>query len=80
MLRIVSKKTWRTCDFPVWERVKHIVPVYNAHPSYKIKNLGKKTAHYATLNTVKTIHRGKNQLVFFQALVLPSFNDNSFLK
>jgi hypothetical protein len=23
---------------------------------------------------VKTIHRGKNQLVFFQALVLPSFN------
>jgi len=21
--------------------VKHIVPVYNAHPSYKIKNLGK---------------------------------------
>ena len=28
-------------DFPVWERVKHIVPVYNAHPSYKIKNLGK---------------------------------------
>jgi hypothetical protein len=25
---------------------------------------------------LKTIHRGKNQLVFFQALVLPSFNDN----
>jgi hypothetical protein len=21
--------------------VKHIVPVYNVHPSYKIKNLGK---------------------------------------
>ena len=41
MLTIVNKKTWRTCDFPVWERVKHIVPVYNAHPSYKIKNLGK---------------------------------------
>jgi hypothetical protein len=38
---IVNKKTWRKCDFPVWERVKHIVPVYNAHPSYKIKNLGK---------------------------------------
>ena len=37
----VNKKAWRTCDFPVWERVKHIVPVYNAHPSYKIKNLGK---------------------------------------
>ena len=36
-----KQKTWRTCDFPVWERVKHIVPVYNAHPSYKIKNLGK---------------------------------------
>jgi hypothetical protein len=36
-----SKQTWRTCDFPVWERVKHIVPVYNAHPSYKIKILGK---------------------------------------
>jgi hypothetical protein len=35
---IVNKKTWRTCDFPVWERVKHIVPVYKAHPSYKIKN------------------------------------------
>jgi hypothetical protein len=32
---------WRTCDFPVWVRVKHIVPVYNAHPSYKLKNLGK---------------------------------------
>jgi hypothetical protein len=32
---------WRTCDFPVWERVKHIVPVYNAQPSYKLKNLGK---------------------------------------
>jgi hypothetical protein len=29
-LTIVNKKTWRTCDFPVWERVKHIVPVYNA--------------------------------------------------
>jgi hypothetical protein len=28
---------------------------------------------------LKTIHRGKNQLVFFQALVLPSFNDNCFL-
>ena len=27
-----------------------------------------------------TIHWGKNQLVFFQALVLPSFNDNCFLK
>jgi hypothetical protein len=32
---------WRTCDFPVWERVKHIVPVYNAHPSCKLKNLDK---------------------------------------
>jgi hypothetical protein len=41
MLTIVNKKTWQTCDFPVWERVKHIVPVYNVHPSYKIKNLGK---------------------------------------
>jgi len=41
MLTIVNKKTWWTCDFPVWERVKHIVLVYNAHPSYKIKNLGK---------------------------------------
>jgi len=41
MLTIVNKKTWQTCDFPFWERVKHIVPVYNAHPSYKIKNLGK---------------------------------------
>jgi hydroxymethylglutaryl-CoA reductase (NADPH) len=37
MLKIVNKKIWQTCDFPVWERVKHIVPVYNAHPSYKIK-------------------------------------------
>ena len=46
MLTILSKKTWRTCDFPVWERVKHIVPVYNAHTSYQIKNLGK------ILNTV----------------------------
>jgi hypothetical protein len=26
MLTIVNKKTWQTCDFPVWERVKHIVP------------------------------------------------------
>ena len=51
-LTIVNKKTWQTCDFPVWERVKHIVPVYNAHPSYKIKNLGKNPAHYTTLNTV----------------------------
>jgi hypothetical protein len=34
MLTIVNKKTWRTCDFPVWERVKHIVPVYNVHHSY----------------------------------------------
>jgi hypothetical protein len=25
MLTIVNKKTWQTCDFPVWERVKHIV-------------------------------------------------------
>jgi hypothetical protein len=25
MLTIVSKKTWWTFDFPVWERVKHIV-------------------------------------------------------
>ena len=40
-LTIVNKKTWRTCDFPVWERVKHIVPIYNAHTSYQIKNLGK---------------------------------------
>jgi hypothetical protein len=40
MLIIVNKKTWRTCDFPVWERVKHIVPVYNAHLSYTIKNIG----------------------------------------
>jgi hypothetical protein len=39
-ISIVNKTTWQTCDFPVWERVKHIVPVYNAHPSYKIKNLG----------------------------------------
>jgi hypothetical protein len=31
---------WTDKDFPVWERVKHIVPVYNAHPSYKLKNLG----------------------------------------
>ena len=37
----VNKKTWWTCDFPVWERVKHMVPVYNAHTSYQIKNLGK---------------------------------------
>jgi hypothetical protein len=37
-----KQKTWRTCDFPGWERVKHIVSVYNAHPSYQIKNLGKK--------------------------------------
>jgi hypothetical protein len=29
---------------------------------------------------LKTVHRGNNQLVFFQALVLPSFNDNCFLK
>ena len=35
------KLTWRTCDFPVWERVKHIVPVYDAHTFYQIKNLGK---------------------------------------
>jgi hypothetical protein len=40
---------WQTCDFPVWERVKHIVPVYNAHPSYKS---GQNPAHYATLNMV----------------------------
>jgi hypothetical protein len=39
MLTIVNKNTWRTCDSPVWERVKYIVPVYNVHPSYKIKNL-----------------------------------------
>jgi hypothetical protein len=32
---------WQTCDFPFWERVKYIVPVYNAHTSYQIKNLGK---------------------------------------
>jgi hypothetical protein len=38
MLTIVSKKTWWTFDFPVWERVKHIVSVYNAHTSYQIKN------------------------------------------
>jgi hypothetical protein len=37
----LNKKTWQTCDFPVWERVKHIVPVYNVHPSYKLNNLGK---------------------------------------
>jgi hypothetical protein len=55
MLTIVNKKTWQTCDFPVWERVKHIVPVYNAHPSYKIKNLGKIPVHYTTLNTVVKI-------------------------
>jgi hypothetical protein len=41
MLTIVNKKTWQKCDFAVWERVKHIVPVYNAHPSCKAKNLGK---------------------------------------
>ena len=29
---------------------------------------------------LKTIHRWKNQLVFFQVLVLPSFNDNCLLK
>jgi hypothetical protein len=43
--------TWWTCDFPVWERVKHIVHVYNVHPSYKIKS-GQNPAHYVTLNTV----------------------------
>jgi hypothetical protein len=37
----VSNKTWWTFDFPVWGRVKHIVPVYNTHTSYQIKNLGK---------------------------------------
>jgi hypothetical protein len=40
-LTIVNKKAWRTCYFPVWERVKHIVSVYNAHTPYQIKNLGK---------------------------------------
>jgi hypothetical protein len=45
MLTIVSKKTWRTCDFPLWERVKHIVPVYN-------KESGQNPAHYTTINTV----------------------------
>ena len=52
MLTIVNKKTWRTCDFPVWERVKHIVPVYNVHPLLQIKESGKNPAHYTTLNTV----------------------------
>ena len=42
---------WRTCDFPVWERVKHIVPIYNAHPSYKLKNLGKILHINITLHT-----------------------------
>ena len=46
MLTIVNKKTWQTCDFPVWERVKHIVPVYNN------KESGQNPAHYITLNTV----------------------------
>ena len=36
-----KQKKWWTFDFPVWERVKHIVPVYNAHTSYQVKNLGK---------------------------------------
>jgi hypothetical protein len=35
MLTIVNKKTWQTCDLLVWERVKHIVPVYNAHTLIK---------------------------------------------
>ena len=43
---------WRTCDFPVWERVKHIVPVYNAPPLLQIKESGQNPAHYTTLNTV----------------------------
>ena len=53
MFTMVNKKTWRTCDFPVWERVKHIVLIYNAHPSYKKKKeSGQNPAYYATLNTV----------------------------
>jgi hypothetical protein len=38
MLTIVNKKTWQTSDFPVWERMKHIVPVYNVHPFNKTIN------------------------------------------
>ena len=56
MLTIVIKKTWQTCDFPVWERVKYIVPVYNVHhpppPTLQNKESGQNPAHYATLNTV----------------------------
>ena len=56
-LTIVNKKTWRTCDFPVWERVKHIVPVYNAHTPLPNKESGQNPAHYTTLNTVAIIDR-----------------------
>ena len=59
MLTIVNKKTWRTCDFPVWERVKHIVPVYNAH-LLQNKESGQNPVHYTTLNMV----------LFFYPLVL----------
>ena len=67
MLTIVSKKTWRTCDLPVWERVKHIVPVYNAHTSYQIKNLGKILCINTTLNTVVL---NKNWKIVWSAHIL----------
>ena len=61
MLTIVNKKTWRTCDFPVWERVKHIVLVHNAHhPSYKIKNLGKIRALCTSNYSILIYRNGKN--------------------
>ena len=48
MLTIVNKKNMADMWFPGLE---HIVPVYNAHPSYKKKETGQNPAHYATLNT-----------------------------
>jgi hypothetical protein len=41
MLTIVNKKNMADMWFPCLGKVKHIVPVYNVHHSYKIKNLGK---------------------------------------
>ena len=56
MLTILNKKTWRTCDFPVWERVKHIVPVYKCTPLLQNKESGQNPVHYTTLNTVPYDH------------------------
>ena len=48
MLTIVNKKTWRTSDFPVWERVKHIVPVLMCTPPTKQRILAKSCTLYTS--------------------------------